>query len=515
MPDEPVPDFSCLPALMRWRWVFVLIFLTPLSLVFGAVEAVLARCRSASPQLHDRRVANVQEAVRAARRAGRRVCTDRAGWQAMALRLNLYKRDLTRVPVRCMHDILHVDAVGLTVRCEPFVTVAQLTSRLLPLGLTLPCIPELDDLTVGGLLMGVGIESASHRRGLFVDCVLSYDIVTAAGDLIRVAPTGQHAELFRALPWSYGTLGVLVAAELRLIRVPTPYVRLSYIPCRTEADMVATLDRVCGDKRDPATGEDIEFVEALVYSATHSVVMTGTLATTVAKDEPVTHIGRWHAKWFFAHVRDKFAPGAVKEELIPLREYYHRHSRPIFWQMRELVPFGNHPIFRWLLGWVLPFKISLLKLTTPQSIGKVYAAKFVFQDMLVPMSQLSNCLTCFRQELGGLFPLWICPYLQRAEPEPQGFLRPTGRADEMFVDVGAYGMPPAAADPAFDVRATVRKLEAWVTAARGFQMLYADCYMDETEFRAMFDHTLYDSMRKAYGAESAFPTVYSKVKKEE
>ena len=46
-------------------------------------------------------------------------------------------------------------------------------------------------------------------------------------------------------------------------------------------------------------------------------------------------------------------------------------------------------------------------------------------------------------------------------------------------------------------------------------MLYADCYMDEPEFRAMFDHTLYDSMRKAYGAEGAFPTVYSKVKKEE
>jgi hypothetical protein len=63
--------------------------------------------------------------------------------------------------------------------------------------------------------------------------------------------------------------------------------------------------------------------------------------------------------------------GAALQELIPLRQYYHRHSRPIFWQMRELVPFGNHPVFRWLLGWVLPFKISLLKLTTPKSIGKV------------------------------------------------------------------------------------------------------------------------------------------------
>jgi hypothetical protein len=33
--------------------------------------------------------------------------------------------------------------------------------------------------------------------------------------------------------------------------------------------MVATLDRVCGDKRDPATGEDIEVVEALVYDDAH------------------------------------------------------------------------------------------------------------------------------------------------------------------------------------------------------------------------------------------------------
>jgi hypothetical protein len=48
----------------------------------------------------------------------------------------------------------------------------------------------------------------------------------------------------------------------------------------------------------------------------------------------------------------------------------------------------------------------------------VYAAKFVFQDMLVPMACLSDCLACFRQELGGLFPLWICPYVQVVLPPP-------------------------------------------------------------------------------------------------
>jgi hypothetical protein len=32
---------------------------------------------------------------------------------------------------------------------------------------TLPVVPELDDLTIGGLVMGGGIESTSHKYGLF------------------------------------------------------------------------------------------------------------------------------------------------------------------------------------------------------------------------------------------------------------------------------------------------------------------------------------------------------------
>ena len=42
------------------------------------------------------------------------------------------------------------------VRLEPLVTMGQVTALLLPLGWTLPVVPELDDLTVGGLVMGTG-----------------------------------------------------------------------------------------------------------------------------------------------------------------------------------------------------------------------------------------------------------------------------------------------------------------------------------------------------------------------
>jgi delta24-sterol reductase len=44
-------------------------------------------------------------------------------------------------------------------------------------------------------------------------------------------------------------------------------------------------------------------------------------------------------------------------------------------------------------------------------------------------------------------------------------------------------------------------------------MLYADTYTTKEEFRRMFDHTLYDKMRKQLNCVHAFPDVYDKVNK--
>lgn len=42
-------------------------------------------------------------------------------------------------------------------------------------------------------------------------------------------------------------------------------------------------------------------------------------------------------------------------------------------------------------------------------------------------------------------------------------------------------------------------------------MLYADTYTSREEFRRMFDHSLYDKMRKELDCEAAFPEIYDKV----
>jgi hypothetical protein len=46
------------------------------------------------------------------------------------------------------------------------------------------------------------------------------------------------------------------------------------------------------------------------------------------------------------------------------------------------------------------------------------------------------------------------------------------------------------------------------------QCLYADTFMTREEFREMFNHELYDRMRKKYDAVGAFPEVYDKIRPE-
>lgn len=115
----------------------------------------------------------------------------------------------------------------------------------------------------------------------------------------------------------------------------------------------------------------------------------------------VNEIGRWFKPWFFKHVEGfLLKPPGQQVEYIPIRDYFHRHSRSIFWEIREIIPFGNNPIFRYALGWMVPPKVSLLKLTQPEAVKKLYEQNHMIQDMLVPMNKFKEALGVFDKETG-------------------------------------------------------------------------------------------------------------------
>ena len=54
-------------------------------------------------------------------------------------------------------------------------------------------------------------------------------------------------------------------------------------------------------------------------------------------------------------------------------------SRSIFWEIQDIIPFGNNIVFRYLFGWLIPPKVSLLKLTQGKTLKKLYEEHHIIQ----------------------------------------------------------------------------------------------------------------------------------------
>ena len=164
-----------------------------------------------------------------------------------------------------------------------------------------------------------------------------------------------------------------------------------------------------------------------------------------------------------------------------------------------------------------PPRISIIKLGQTDKIRETYGTKHVAQDMLVPMSSLTESIDCMDKEF-SVYPLWLCPMLlpsvPRRSPAARGLVHAKAKGSssvipsQMFVDIGAYGAPRT---PDFNVKTSLPVVEDFVLSVGGFQALYADSLLSRSDFRKMFDHDLYDSLRKEYKMDSNFPEIYDKV----
>ena len=99
--------------------------------------------------------------------------TARPNYLSMSTKLGSNKGDSYRIQTGHLNRILSIDVDNLRITAEPGVTMGEITEELMPLGLTLQTHIEMEAITIGGLSMGFGIETNSHRHGLFQESVVA------------------------------------------------------------------------------------------------------------------------------------------------------------------------------------------------------------------------------------------------------------------------------------------------------------------------------------------------------
>lgn len=493
--------------LTKYRGWVIFIIVVPVSFIYQKIQdfnSWVSRTILASGHLHEKKVSRIAGMVKQGFESGQKMCTARAPWKTMSIRKATYKDDLLQIPID-LRNILSIDKERMTVRVEPMVTMADITRFLNPRGLALAVQVEMDDLTVGGLCMGIGIETTSHKYGFLFETIKAYELVTARGDVLTVTES-SHPELYHALPMSHGTHGFLVSVELEIVPIKK-YMKLQYKPYYTRRELSQALAKYAGSE------QQADYVEALAYNEGKGVLMLGELVDSAGDDGNVNAINRSTKPWFYTHVESMLEAGETVE-YIPVRHYFHRHTPSMFFQLKDLIPFGNSKWYRWFFAWMGAPKVSLMKYTLTRELRRQSMHNRVAQDIIIPIGDMEDAFEFIDAEY-KIYPMWVCPVLIKDHGELQGFIRRPLNTDadgsQMYVDLGIYGIPPAVQHGNFNAVDTARKLEQFVREKNGFSMLYADIFMTRIEFEEMFDHNLYRSVREQYHASRAFPEVYDKV----
>lgn len=413
------------------------------------------------------------------------------------------KRDAPGLDTSGLTQVLGVDPEARTADVAGMCTYEDLVAATLPYGLSPLVVPQLKTITLGGAVSGLGIESASFRNGLPHESVLEMDILTGAGELLT-ASRGQHAELFRAFPNSYGTLGYSTRLRIELEPV-APFVALRHVRFRSLPDLVAAMERIIDTGGQGGT--QVDYLDGVVFSADESYLCVGRRTTTPG---PVSdYTGK--DIYYRSIQHDAAGIEATKDDRLTIHDYFWRWDTDWFWCSRA---FGvqNPRLRRW---WPRRYRRSsvyskLVGLDQRFGIADRIEARNgrparerVVQDVEVPIERVVDFLEWFGENV-PITPIWLCPLRLR---DHEGWPLYPMRPDHTYVNIGFWSSVPAS-DPAKG--ATNRAIEAKVSELDGHKSLYSDSFYTREEFDELYGGEAYKTVKKTYDPDSRLLDLYAK-----
>jgi FAD/FMN-containing dehydrogenase len=417
--------------------------------------------------------------------------------------------DSPGLDVAGLDGVITVDETRRLAEVQGVCTYETLVGATLRYGLMPTVVPQLKTITLGGAVTGLGIESSSFRVGLPHESIVELDILTGAGEIVTATPTNEHAELFRAFPNSYGTLGYAVRLVVQLEPVK-PVVSLRNLRFAHLDALQQTLAAVAESRE--YEGEAVDFLDGVVFSAEESYLVLGSFAD----DAPALSDYTGEEVYYLSLRNRGF-------DALTIHDYLWRWDTDWFWcskafgaqnrWVRRVWPAASRrsDVFHRLVGLEQRYGIA----ARIDRLRGLPARERVIQDVEVPVGSTADFLRWFLKHV-PLAPVWLCPLRLRdaggalgsvADDEQPWPLYPL-RTGKTWVNIGFWGLVPIIPGRADgDVN---RLIENQVAEFGGHKSLYSDAYYPEHEFWQRYGGEVYHPVKKRYDPAGRLLDLYAK-----
>jgi FAD/FMN-containing dehydrogenase len=393
-----------------------------------------------------------------------------------------------RIDLSGFNQVLRVDAGARRLEVEGLATFEAIVDRTLPHGLVPLITPELKHITVGGAIVGIGIESNCYRHGFVHDGMLEAEVLLPDGRIVTCSAQSEP-ELFRALPNSYGTLGYILRATMRLMPA-LPYVHL-------HTARFDDLDAYLAAMRAATERADVDFVEGIFYSESSLFL---TLSRFVEKPPRVDDILRRNV--FYRLIERE------PDVYLTTKDYLFRYDPDWFWNLPETPAYA---LFRRFApaamrnsGFYKRYVEAKTRLLDRVAPGRPDPEEPLIQDWEVPWEQASH-LTRFalrEVDLGGK------PWIVTAIRTPASPTLYPIKAGALYYNLGCYCQvrKPAGRDAYHYTRVMDRKC----FDLGGIKMLYSSTFLSKAEFGRIYNGAEYERLKKRYDPAQRQRSLYEK-----
>ncbi len=390
--------------------------------------------------------------------------------------------------MRHFNQVIAIDREKQLALVEGMTTFDTLVSETLPYGL-MPCVvPELKSITVGGAISGVGIESSSFKYGFVHETVEEMEILLADGSVVTCSKSNEHRDLFFGIPNSYGTLGYILNATIRLVPVK-PYIQLTHHRFTKSEDFFTALENNLKGTSD--------FIDGVVFNENEMYLTTGTFVEEAPYRSTYTYMSI-----YYQSIRKR------ETDYLTVKDYIWRWDSDWFWCSKV---FGlQHPLLRFVTGkWTLNSRFFLKLGRINKRLGflplikKLLAlqTESIIQDVEIPLEHAAEYLL-FQLRNIPVRPIWICPMRSTS----QSFDLYKTQPESLYVNFGFWQVIRSIQPAGY----YNKRIEEKVEHLYGKKSLYSDSYYTEEKFWEIYNKESYVLLKRKYDPHERFRNLFEK-----